>query len=88
MRAAGFDLRPWPDVIDEFETVRRATLSLFLSFDEIAWERRGVAGDQPVSGRALAFIIVGHAFEHLAVIKALAVTSKNPNAIIADVRHT
>ena len=88
MRAASFDRRTWADLIDEFETVRRATVSLFLSFDQMAWERRGVASDQSVSVRALAFIIVGHAVEHLAMIGRLAVTSKNPDAIIDDVRHT
>ena len=75
LRAAGFDRRTWADLIDEFETVRRATVSLFLSFDQLAWERRGVTSDQSVSVRALAFIIVGHAFEHLAMIRRLAVTS-------------
>ena len=69
MRTAGFDLRPWADLIDEFETVRRATVFLFFSFDQMAWERRGVASDQSVSVRALAYIIVGHAFEHLALIR-------------------
>ena len=68
MRAAAFDQQPWAALVNEFETVRRATLSLFLSFDEAAWLRRGVASDHPVSVRALAFIIAGHELEHRAAI--------------------
>lgn len=69
MRAAAFDQQPWAVLVNEFETVRQATVSLFLSFDEAAWGRRGVASDNPVSVRALAFIIAGHELEHLAVIR-------------------
>lgn len=69
MRAAAFDQQPWADLVTEFETVRRATLTLFLSLDEAAWARRGVASDNPVSVRALAYIIAGHELEHLAAIR-------------------
>ena len=73
MRSAAFDQRRWTDVVNEFETIRRATLSLLLSFDEAAWDRRGVASGHPVSVRALAFIIAGHELEHLAAIQQQAV---------------
>lgn len=69
MRAGAFAQRSWADLVNEFETVRRATVSLFLSFDEAAWDRRGVASDHPVSVRALAFIIAGHELEHRAAIR-------------------
>jgi hypothetical protein len=68
LRAAAFDQKRWADLVDEFEAVRRATISLLLSFDEVAWLRRGVASDNPVSVRALAFIIAGHELEHRAAI--------------------
>ena len=35
-----------------------------------AWGRRGVASDQPISVRALAYIIVGHVRHHLEVLTA------------------
>lgn len=72
MRAAAFDQRSWAALVDEFETVRRATLTLFQSLDETAWLRRGVASDNPVSVRALAFIIAGHELEHLTAIRSRA----------------
>ncbi|MGQ0602189.1 MAG: DinB family protein [Anaerolineales bacterium] len=69
IRAAAFDQQPWAALVGEFETVRQATVTLFQSFDETAWARRGLASDNPVSVRALAYIIAGHELEHLAAIR-------------------
>src|SRR5438309_833023 len=40
---AHFDRRPWGELLDEFELVRRGNLLLFGGFDGEAWVRRGVA---------------------------------------------
>lgn len=69
MHSAVFDRRNWTDLVNEFETIRRATLSLLGSFDEAAWDRRGEASGAVVSVRALAFIIAGHELEHLSAIQ-------------------
>jgi hypothetical protein len=53
------------DLIDEWVTVRQATLALFRNFPSEAWSRRGTASDMPVSVRALAFIIAGHVLHHM-----------------------
>jgi hypothetical protein len=58
------------EVAKEWGSVRSATLSLFRGFPEAAWQRRGVASGHPISVRALAYIIAGHARHHLEVIDA------------------
>lgn len=51
-------------LIEEFRAVRQATVLLFRNMDEAAWLRRGVAGGNPVSVRALAFVLAGHELHH------------------------
>lgn len=67
--AAGFDRRSWAERIEEFETVRRATLLLFGGFDAAAWARKGTASGGPMSVRALAFIVAGHELHHVHVVR-------------------
>ena len=62
---ANFAQRALADLLDEFATVRRTTLSLLRTFDETAWLRKGVASDNPISTRALAYIIAGHELHHV-----------------------
>lgn len=69
VNAANFDARPIKDLADEFELVRRANLSLLRSLDEEAWLRRGVASDNEVSVRALAYIMAGHETHHMNIIR-------------------
>lgn len=68
-RVAGAGSRPWTGLIDELKTVRAASVSLFRSLDDAALERRGVANNNPVTVRALGYIIAGHERHHLAVLK-------------------
>jgi uncharacterized damage-inducible protein DinB len=65
---AGFDERPLEDLIAELEAVRAATVALFRSLDDAAWDRSGVANDAPVSVRALAWIIAGHELHHRGIL--------------------
>jgi hypothetical protein len=51
-------------LLEEFTSVRQATLSLFRALDEAAWMRRGVASDKEVTVRALAYMIAGHELHH------------------------
>jgi hypothetical protein len=66
-----FDKRNWQELISEVETVRGATVSLFKSLDETAWTCQGVANNDSVSVRALAYIIAGHELHHVKLIKEL-----------------
>jgi hypothetical protein len=59
----------WADLVEEFKNVRLATISLLKSLPEEAWDRTGVASDNPVSVRALAYIIAGHVAHHVGVLR-------------------
>ena len=65
---SAFDQRTLSSLADEFEAVRRATVALFdpLTPDELL--RRGTASDNPVSVRALAWIIAGHELHHREIL--------------------
>jgi hypothetical protein len=69
VRAGGFDDRPLGDLIEEFVCVRRATVWLFRPLSAEAWMRRGVASGNPVSVRALAYVIAGHELHHRRVLR-------------------
>jgi len=60
----------WATLIEEFQTVRAATISFFDSLPAEAWSRSGVASDNPVTVRALAYIIAGHLAHHVNVLRA------------------
>jgi hypothetical protein len=66
-----FDKRNWRGLIKEFEAVRRATVELYEPLDEGAWKRQGVANNDAVSVRALAYIMAGHELHHVKLIKEL-----------------
>lgn len=69
VKAAGFDRRTLPDLLAEFQTVRRATLALIRSLDAEAFARRGTANQNPVTAAALAHILFGHTAHHMAVLR-------------------
>jgi hypothetical protein len=67
--AAGSDGIAWADHVAEFRAVRSATLHLFRNLPEEAWSRSGIASDNPVSVRALAYITAGHSAHHFAILR-------------------
>lgn len=60
---------PWAQLVDEFRTVRLATISFFNNLYSDAWIRTGVASDSPVSVNAIAYIIAGHVAHHTNVLR-------------------
>jgi len=56
-------------LVEEFASVRKATLLLFRNLDEAAWLRRGVANKSEVSVRAIAYIIAGHELHHRRILQ-------------------
>jgi len=58
----------WAKLVEEFQTVRAATISFFETLPEEAWSVSGVASDNPVTVRALAYIIAGHLTHHVNVL--------------------
>ena len=63
--AAGFESRTLADVVGEYVVVRHATVALLRSLDAAAWTRRGTADGNPISVRALAYILAGHETHHV-----------------------
>jgi uncharacterized damage-inducible protein DinB len=69
VREADFDSRNLADMVEEYATVRRATIQLFRPLNEKEWLRHGKANENDVSVRALAYIIAGHELHHMDVLR-------------------
>ena len=76
---AGFDENAWAkaaphrrhklaDVVEELIAVRRSTLALMHSLDESSIGNTVVANNNPVSARAICWILAGHTKHHLDVL--------------------
>jgi hypothetical protein len=64
------DRRTVGDLLEELDAVRVATLSLVRSLDDVALMQIGTASNNPVSCRALMWMIAGHAAHHLTLTEA------------------
>jgi hypothetical protein len=69
IRNSSFASRPFPEIIEDYIAVRRATLTLFRNLDEQAWMRRGIANNNEISVRALAYITAGHELHHRRILE-------------------
>lgn len=67
--AARSDEVSWTRHVEDFRAVRQATLTLFRSLPAEAWMRSGVASDNPVTVRALAYITAGHVAHHMVILR-------------------
>lgn len=67
--ASGAGERTFESLLDELESVRESTVTLFEGLPAEAWTRRGTANGFGISTRALAWITAGHLLHHLAVIQ-------------------
>ncbi len=61
--------RTLADILTEIDVVRAATLALVRSLDENSAVQVGTASGNPVSVRALAWMIAGHFQHHLEIIR-------------------
>jgi hypothetical protein len=66
---SGAGVRTLASIVEEFTTVRAATIALFRGLPAEAWARRGTASGFPVSVRALAFKCAGHALHHEGIFR-------------------
>ena len=66
---ASFDECPLGELLDEFAHVREGHLAFFRHLSPEAWLRKGVANGNPISVRALAYVMAGHPRHHLAVFQ-------------------
>ncbi|MBS1534738.1 MAG: DinB family protein [Bacteroidetes bacterium] len=62
--SAGANQRNIQDLLSELATVRQATLALFKTFSDDDLLQIGQASGQPMSVRALGFVIIGHQNHH------------------------
>jgi len=69
MLTAPFDGIELEDLLSEFRLVRLSNIAMMRTFDEAAWMRTGTANGNPVSVRALAYIMVGHTRHHMGVLR-------------------
>jgi len=77
---AGFDENAWAktaphgkrtiaQVASEMIAIRRSTLALIDSLDESSISNKGVANNNPVSARAICWILAGHTKHHLEILR-------------------
>jgi hypothetical protein len=64
-----FDARSLASLCDEYEAVRAASVAFFSSLDANEWARRGVANNNVMSVRALAWVLAGHELHHVDIIR-------------------
>ena len=65
---AGADARDFDSLVTEFQMVRNSTLQLFETFNENQILKMGIAAENPISVRAIGFIISGHMFHHIQIL--------------------
>lgn len=69
MANAHFSQLDFQEVLSDFSIVRNCTSSLLSCLPDNAWMRTGTVLNQPLTARALAYIIAGHELHHQAIIK-------------------
>jgi len=69
VRNGNFNNVRWSALVEEFDLVRRSTISLFSGFADDAWTRSGTANKAEVTVRAIAWIIAGHELHHRGIIE-------------------
>lgn len=63
------NLRSLQDLLTELSAVRHSNLLLFKSFSENQLKRVGVASENPISVRAIGFMLIGHQKHHQKVFE-------------------
>jgi uncharacterized damage-inducible protein DinB len=65
---AGHDRAAIDRLAEEFATLRRSHALMLSHLDEDAWSRKGVVNGNPMSTRAMAFIMAGHVRHHARIL--------------------
>ena len=66
---SGSDERPLAELVSELASLRESNLALLRRLDADAWTQVGTANGNPVSVRALAYIMAGHLRHHLKILR-------------------
>jgi hypothetical protein len=57
------------DILEDYQNVRKSTVSLFKSFNEEQLQREGIASGKKMSVLAIGFMMVGHVIHHANVMR-------------------
>ncbi|HEV7922622.1 MAG TPA: DinB family protein [Thermoanaerobaculia bacterium] len=63
--ATNFEARGLQSLIEEYRSVRAASITFFDGLTEEEWKRTGIVNDYETSVRGLAFHVAGHELHHL-----------------------
>jgi hypothetical protein len=66
---APFNDYKFSDLAGELELVRKSSILFFKHLKETDWTRMGTASGNPVSVRALAYIMIGHVRHHTNILR-------------------
>ncbi len=66
---ARYDDIPLEQILGELMAVHASTILLFENMADAAWNHIGTASNNPISVRALAYIIAGHELHHMNVLR-------------------
>lgn len=69
VRNGPFEHSRFSDMLEEYVAVRTATVCLFRALNQQEWLRRGIANNNEISVRALAYVVAGHELHHRQVLK-------------------
>lgn len=61
--------RTFADLLDEMELERRANLLMIANIDDAGSQLMGTASGQPISARAIVYIMAGHVEHHLGILQ-------------------
>ena len=75
MLTAPYDRISLEDLLSELRLVRLSNIAMLRTLDGEAWSRTGTANNNPVTVRALAFIMAGHVRHHMNVLRERYLTS-------------
>jgi uncharacterized damage-inducible protein DinB len=64
-----FSRRTMDDLLQEFMTIRNATIQLIRHLDAETAERHGTANNKQISARAIVYVIAGHELHHRRILE-------------------
>jgi len=68
-KASNADERDFKDVLEEYLSVRKSTLSLLRSLNNNHVLNKGIANNNPVAAITVCYMLAGHEIHHIAVLK-------------------
>ncbi len=61
--------RSVPDLLEEYNLLRKSTIKMFENFSEVQLGRSGIASDWPITASAVGFVTCGHEQHHQNVFR-------------------